>query len=55
MQIFCKGQQANFQLPNIFIKATKTKNSIAFTSDTLTNLNDRINELTQNIYSMSNR
>jgi hypothetical protein len=55
MQIFVKGQQSNLKLSNEFIKICKTKNSISFTTDTLSNLNDRINQLTQNIYSMSNK
>jgi DNA mismatch repair ATPase MutS len=54
MQINYKGEAPSFKIENNFIKINKTKTSITFTTETLTNLNDRINELTQKIFSMSN-
>ena len=55
MQLYIKGNKSNPELSNEFIKVSKTKNSLTFTTDLLVSLNDRMNELTQSIYSISNR
>ena len=55
MQMLSKASYFPIELPKEFLKISKTKNSISFTTERLIHLNNRINELTTDICTMSNR
>ncbi len=55
LQIYTKKGQTINDLSKEFVKISKTNNSMSFTTEKLVNLNDRLNELMQDIYMMSNR
>ncbi|XP_046376598.2 mutS protein homolog 4-like isoform X1 [Haliotis rufescens] len=56
IQLYCGGKEAYTQetLPGIFIKITKCKSTLSFTTSDLIKLNDRIKESLQEIYLMTN-
>ncbi|XP_064639477.1 mutS protein homolog 4-like [Lineus longissimus] len=56
IQMFIGGKQAVSceDLPGIFIKVTKFKNTFSFTTQDLIKLNDRVKESLQEIYLMTN-
>ena len=55
MQVYSKNNNVFAQLPKEFIKLSKSKNSISFTTEELISLNDRIKDLTSDICTISNR